>query len=49
MSFSVTDVVPSVTVVGLGVVVSVGAAVLTVTCSAGSLLSLTELLLPSPL
>ena len=41
-------VVPSVIVVGLGVVTSVGLAGLTVTCSAVSLLSLAVLLLPSP-
>ena len=40
---------PSVTVVGLGVVVIVGLAGLTTTCSAASLFSLTELLLASPL
>ena len=38
-------VVPSVTVVGLGVVVSVGLAALTVTCSLAASLSLTVLLL----
>ena len=49
MSFRVTGDVPSVTVVGLGVVVIVGLAGLTVTCSAAALLSLAELLLVSPL
>ena len=49
MSVRVTGVVPSVTVVGLGVVASVGLAALTVTCSAAALLSLAELLLVSPL
>ncbi len=46
---SVTAVVPSVTVVGLGAVVSVGLAALTVTCSSAALLSLAVLLLVSPL
>ena len=49
VSVSVGAVVPSVTVVGLGVVVSVGLAALTVTCSSAALLSLTALLLVSPL
>ena len=40
---------PSVTVVGLGVVLSVGLAGLTVTLSLAALLSLTERLLASPL
>ena len=42
-------VAPSVTVVGLGVVLSVGLAALTVTCSLAASLSLTVLLLVSPL
>ncbi len=42
-------VVPSVTVVGSGVVVSVGLAALTVTCSVAAPVSLTALLLVSPL
>ena len=49
MSFSVGDVVPSVTVVGLAVVLSVGLAALTVTCSSAASLSLAALLLASPL
>ncbi len=49
VSLSVTGVVPSVTVVGLGVVLSVGLAALTVTCSLAASLSLTALLLASPL
>ena len=49
MSLSVTGVVPSVTVVGLGAVVIVGLAALTVTCSLVAWLSLTVLLLVSPL
>ena len=41
--------VPSVTTVGLGVVVIDGVAALTVTCSAAALFSQAELLLVSPL
>ena len=48
-SVRVTGVAPSVTVFGLGVVVIVGLAALTVTCSAAALLSLAALLLGSPL
>ena len=47
-SVSVTAFVPSETVSGVGVVVSVGLAALTVTCSLAALLSLTVLLLVSP-
>ena len=39
VSVRVTELVPKVTLVVLGVVVKVGLAALTVTCSAGSLLS----------
>ena len=50
VSFSVDGVAsPSVTAVGLGVVVIVGLAGLTTTCSAVALLSLAALLLVSPL
>ena len=49
MSFSVTVLAPSVTEVEPGVVVSVGLAALTATCSLALLLSLTVLLLVSPL
>ena len=48
-SLSVTGVVPSVTVTGLGVVVIVGLAALMVTRSFAALLSLAALLLVSPL
>ena len=49
MSFRFTDDVPSVTAVTLGVVVIVGLAGLTTTCSAAALFSLAEVLLVSPL
>ncbi len=48
MSFKVTDEGESVTATGFGVVEIVGFALLTVTCSAGALFSLAELLLLSP-
>ncbi len=49
VSVNVTDDVPSVTAVGLGVVVIVGPALLIVTCSLVLLMSLAGLLLLSPL
>ena len=48
MSFSVTELAANVTLVTLGVVLSVGLAVLTVTCSLEALLSLAPLLSVSP-
>ena len=49
VSIKVTEPGPRVTEVGLGLVVIVGLALVTVTCSLAALLSLTELLLVSPL
>ena len=49
MSLKVTAIGPSVTVVGLGVVPSVGLAALTMTCSSAEPMSLAALLLVSPL